>query len=278
MGIPSIWPSTDHVWQPTPSQMESRSLSSDTMKGPQLNDEDPDSSMEESKASENPDCDYSCPFRCRNPIRFNIHDHPQCALYAYRDIHRLKKHIREHHVSRTPWRCPRCFKHFGTSDDVGAHLAVPAERICELSLEPTVNPEDGLSSSALFSLRDRRAAVKIENWTQLYQMIFPQDDRVPSHHFRSPAEHTELQYFIRQHFPKFAGPELGIPETVLAGKLHSVWDKLFESFPLPSRQSEPTPQQPRVAHIGSAPIPRRVNEAVDGAGMGWDSYDQGSLS
>lgn len=34
--------------------------------------------------------ELSCPFRKRNPIRFNVRDHSQCALQFYADLARLK--------------------------------------------------------------------------------------------------------------------------------------------------------------------------------------------
>lgn len=33
---------------------------------------------------------FSCPFRRRNPLRFNVRDHPKCALAPFSDITLLK--------------------------------------------------------------------------------------------------------------------------------------------------------------------------------------------
>jgi hypothetical protein len=95
----SINPSADSVpsaWQPRPSLSESRLVSSDAMKERQPQYEDSDTSVEESSTGwnfsvgKNMSRSYSCPFRKRNPIRFNIRDYPHCAGEHYQDISALK--------------------------------------------------------------------------------------------------------------------------------------------------------------------------------------------
>ncbi|KAK4455411.1 hypothetical protein QBC34DRAFT_67551 [Podospora aff. communis PSN243] len=254
-------PSVEDV--PTPPQYltTSASLPADVTKERHPEVEGPDASMEDSNMGSNSDRSYICPFRKRNPLRFNIRDHPPCALETYRDMQHLKKHVAEFHASRTPWRCPRCKKGFSTEDEVSLHLAVPTDQICELIASgPATDPEDGLASTALFSLGDWRQTANSANWTQLWRTIFPQDERVPSPDFHPIVEHFEIQNFIRQRFPAMASSQLGIAEAVLAEKLEGVWDKLFESFQLPSEQPERMSQQPQVAPLT---VPRFQEESMD---------------
>jgi len=43
---------------------------------------------------------WPCPFRLRNPVRFNIRDHEQCAFHTYPTISALKYGLHLHLIDR----------------------------------------------------------------------------------------------------------------------------------------------------------------------------------
>jgi len=123
----------------------------------------------------------TCPYRRRNPCRFNIRDHQSCATDVFLDMSQVKLHIRTHHLTCLhSLKCPRCQRVFLTLDDVSAHLAVPTRRICELSAERVpINPEDGISFEIDKHLRasSKETGNIFKMWTELWRLLFPKDEK-----------------------------------------------------------------------------------------------------
>ncbi|KAK3390621.1 hypothetical protein B0H63DRAFT_492924 [Podospora didyma] len=125
---------------------------------------------------------FSCPYRKRNPLRFNVRDRYVCATHSFADMSQLKKHIRAHHppVQRNagPFLCPRCRQGFPSKDDFDCHLRQPV--VCRLADDQNgSDPEDGITQKIISSLEARSQRSKIDNWNSLWKLLFPTDVRVP---------------------------------------------------------------------------------------------------
>ncbi|KAK4126486.1 hypothetical protein N657DRAFT_615281 [Parathielavia appendiculata] len=125
---------------------------------------------------------FSCPYRKRNPLRFNVRDHYVCATHSFADMSQLKKHIRAHHppVQRNagPFPCPRCCQGFVSKPDLDSHLRQPD--VCRISFDSGgTDPEDGITQKIISSLEARSLKAKIDNWISLWKLLFPADQVIP---------------------------------------------------------------------------------------------------
>ncbi|KAK4448464.1 hypothetical protein QBC34DRAFT_426518 [Podospora aff. communis PSN243] len=125
---------------------------------------------------------FSCPYRKRNPLRFNVREYYVCATHSFADMSQLKKHIRAHHppVQRNagPFSCPRCFQGFPTKNDLDDHLRQPD--VCHITFDQGgADPEDGITQKIIISLEARTLKLKIDNWVSLWKLLFPRDPVVP---------------------------------------------------------------------------------------------------
>ncbi|KAK4098352.1 hypothetical protein N658DRAFT_455433 [Parathielavia hyrcaniae] len=125
---------------------------------------------------------FSCPYRKRNPLRFNVRDHYVCATHSFADMSQLKKHIRAHHppVQRNagPFPCPRCCQGFVSKPDLDSHLRQPD--VCRISFDSGgADPEDGITQKIISSLEARSLKAKIDNWLSLWKLLFPADQIIP---------------------------------------------------------------------------------------------------
>jgi len=141
----------------------------------------------------------SCPYRKRNPIRFNVRDYQSCATQSYPDISQLKydsqkpsrvlictdtlnrRHIRNVHKLRHQEHCPRCKRGFDTKEAVDTHLLAPSHEICEVLPSPPDDFENGINEATEDWLIGRRANTKIDNWKSLWNLLFPNDEVVLSY-------------------------------------------------------------------------------------------------
>ncbi|GAB1319535.1 C2H2-type domain-containing protein [Madurella fahalii] len=125
---------------------------------------------------------FSCPYRKRNPLRFNVRDYYVCATHSFADMSQLKKHIRAHHppVQRNagPYLCPRCCQGFLSKNDLDSHLR--RLDVCRLSFDSGgADPEDGITQKIISSLEARSLKAKIDNWVSLWKLLFPADVDIP---------------------------------------------------------------------------------------------------
>ncbi|KAK0714689.1 hypothetical protein B0H67DRAFT_644527 [Lasiosphaeris hirsuta] len=125
---------------------------------------------------------FSCPYRKRNPLRFNVRSYHVCATHSFADMSQLKKHIRAHHPplqrNSGPFQCPRCFNGFQSKNDVDDHLRQP--QLCHVTVDQGgANPEDGITQKIIKSLEARAQNLKIDNWVSLWRLLFPNDKKVP---------------------------------------------------------------------------------------------------
>ncbi|KAM7183048.1 hypothetical protein V8F33_013832 [Rhypophila sp. PSN 637] len=143
----------------------------------------------------------SCPYRKRNPLRFNVRDYHSCASQPYPDISQLKRHVKVFHKQRPVERCPRCKKGFGTKEEVERHLVVPSNQICDVKALPPPDPEDGINDAIEDCLNGRKANTKIDSWESLWHLLFPGDTPPADAGYYQVREHFELEQYLLQQTP-----------------------------------------------------------------------------
>ncbi|KAL8392863.1 hypothetical protein RB595_002883 [Gaeumannomyces hyphopodioides] len=136
----------------------------------------------------------SCPYRKRNPKRFNVRDHEGCATYGFESIDLLKRHVREHHRSHSDKNvCGRCHLQFSTGHELEKHVS--QETSCKIApLLANRNPEDGIDDNVFHVFIYVERDVKINTWVKLWQLLFPNDAlvQVPDPEFVPVVESFEL--------------------------------------------------------------------------------------
>ncbi|KAL0764088.1 hypothetical protein CaCOL14_013415 [Colletotrichum acutatum] len=98
---------------------------------------------------------YSCPFRKRNPSKFNARDFDSCANRSYKDITDLSRQ---------------------SKPDAGPQ-----------------DPEDGVNFHKLELLRPTSGNM-IQTWHQLWGLLFPDDEEIPSPTFVPLIEHHDVAF------------------------------------------------------------------------------------
>ncbi|KAF4777342.1 hypothetical protein HER10_EVM0000208 [Colletotrichum scovillei] len=129
---------------------------------------------------------FSCPFRKRNPWRFNAREFDACANKPYKDMAELKRHISADHGNQSCTYCgqPR------TAEDHPPKVCLRNQQL-NPSCDPR-DPEDGVDNLKDASLRSRAAGCKIQTWAQLWNLLFPNDEEIPSQAFDPVIEHHEI--------------------------------------------------------------------------------------
>ncbi|KAK3401717.1 hypothetical protein B0T20DRAFT_402465 [Sordaria brevicollis] len=187
--------------------------------------------MEEPGPVEN----YSCPFRVRNPVRFNIRDHEVCAITSFESLADLRHHVMSYHRRRAmPHQCQRCKVGFPTQQALDTHLMLPKDEMCDTVPAGTPrNPEDGIPEDVDGTLA---SGTGIRTWDDLWRLIFPMDDQIPSSDFHPVIELAEVeqqfdegQEALKTHLQETL--RLFIPETIddayrnfLTGQLELVFE------------------------------------------------------
>ncbi|KAK2055283.1 hypothetical protein LY76DRAFT_194022 [Colletotrichum caudatum] len=126
-----------------------------------------------------------CPFRLRNPIRFNVTDKWQCATGKWESLDDLQTHIvKEHKHSGNGqlFQCPRCEEGFPEPAAFRSHLMLPRDKMCDpRSEEPSAggNVEDGLTAARARDLCDKVENETLKSWDELWRWLFPTDKVAP---------------------------------------------------------------------------------------------------
>ncbi|KXX75240.1 hypothetical protein MMYC01_208426 [Madurella mycetomatis] len=145
----------------------------------------------------------SCPFRKRNPVKFNVRDFQSCAVQPFPDIPQLKRHVKNFHKLKigSLFACPRCKRDMASKEALDGHLAVDRDQICTFRKGPTsADPEDGINSRTEDVLNDRKADSKIDSWEGLWKTLFPQDGVIPASYFVPPTELDEVYNEFKTEF------------------------------------------------------------------------------
>ncbi|KAI0854790.1 hypothetical protein F4860DRAFT_84505 [Xylaria cubensis] len=140
--------------------------------------------------------DFSCPYRKRNPRRFNVRDHEECANRSYKDFSMLKKHITAYHFKAHV--CSRCNQVCVNQDVLLAHLERCDHPPSNRPLHPYINPEDGVDNKTENILKSRKATEQIKDWPALWRLLFPVDTSVPGQDFEPVVEDHDLIFTYKR--------------------------------------------------------------------------------
>ncbi|GJC87815.1 hypothetical protein ColLi_10653 [Colletotrichum liriopes] len=126
-----------------------------------------------------------CPYRLRNPIRFNVSDRWQCATGKWKSLAELQAHIvKDHKQSGNAhlFQCPRCEKGFPEPAAFREHLMLPKDKMCDpRSEDPSTGAdvEDGLTAARARDLSDKIKSELLTSWDDLWRWLFPSDKVAP---------------------------------------------------------------------------------------------------
>ncbi|KAK1751519.1 hypothetical protein QBC47DRAFT_391995 [Echria macrotheca] len=133
---------------------------------------------------------YSCPYRKRNPQRFNLSDkkYKQCAVTGWKTFDKLKRHLREKH-NPSPIECSRCKQCFPDDEARNEHnRSQPPCAFRDTAPTEGVDPDDGMSAHVVHRLNARTGKDRIQSWDVLWRLLFPQEPHIPSPYFEPPEE------------------------------------------------------------------------------------------
>ncbi|KUJ14491.1 uncharacterized protein LY89DRAFT_736524 [Mollisia scopiformis] len=125
---------------------------------------------------------FACPFRKRDPAKYNVHDWQTCSLNPYRSITLVKQHLYRSHCV---FQCSRCKITFDNKEQLETHQLDAT--ICELSSAPL---SDGITSDIQQQLMMRKPGARgaVENWMNIYRILFPTAPLPNSPYFEPPSE------------------------------------------------------------------------------------------
>ena len=120
----------------------------------------------------------SCPFRKRNPRRFNIRDHYSCSMTYFPKFAELRQHIVRQHKRNSPsaFMCDRCTTHFSSRKDLRDHQRLPREQICEITDHDPESGIDGPTATKLLSRKRMNGTSPEVQWREIWNHLFPDDD------------------------------------------------------------------------------------------------------
>ncbi|KAK4170923.1 hypothetical protein QBC36DRAFT_340995 [Triangularia setosa] len=138
---------------------------------------------------------YPCPFRKRNPVRFNIRDHESCAQTPFSFIE-LRTHIIScHRQTSKPRQCRRCKVRFGSDMTLLEHLMLPKDQICDVNASKhDYDQEDGISPDIEKALHDPNQSSDSWNWESIWHLLFPCDTEIPDSDFHLIIELFEVDH------------------------------------------------------------------------------------
>ncbi|KAK4034174.1 hypothetical protein C8A01DRAFT_18964, partial [Parachaetomium inaequale] len=120
---------------------------------------------------------YPCPFRQRNPARFNVRDHEVCARSPFVSLRGLKHHIITHHGRKSVrHQCRRCNEQFENEIAFERHLRLPRDQMCEVKASPPVDYEEGISGEIASVMAARDPTEETWTWEGIWRLVFPDDD------------------------------------------------------------------------------------------------------
>ncbi|KAK4466853.1 hypothetical protein QBC42DRAFT_258178 [Cladorrhinum samala] len=135
---------------------------------------------------------YPCPFRKRNPVRFNIRDHESCAKTPFDSILDLRRHIVSYHRHRYPPRqCRRCKANFESQAALWSHMMLPKDQMCELDPTQVGDPEDGISDEQASHLCENNPKADW-SWERIWHLVFPEDVQVTDPDWQPIIELSEI--------------------------------------------------------------------------------------
>ncbi|PHH64486.1 hypothetical protein CDD81_4561 [Ophiocordyceps australis] len=228
----------------------------------------------------------SCPYRKRNPRRFNVRDHHSCAMTYFPKFAELRQHIVKQHKREFPsaFVCDRCTREFKTRKELRDHQRQPREHMCEVSDH---DAESGIDASTAIRLvsRKRASGTSAETqWREIWSILFPDDDdaMVRPYDFTPVIEHFELSSQFLDSFDLLQSSlrnKISNPATLetLATKFHQCFVEAVDScasvarrMPYANRSNKRNNEQ------APAPQPRKAQGIVSRPDSGVIMADDGS--
>lgn len=127
---------------------------------------------------------YSCPYRKRNPLRFNVSDYSSCAITAYRNIPAVKcvilcpvSSVSSSQLNQSTKHC-RAVHH----RDVSSTSPVTEEE---------ADPESGFGKDVDRRLLSKKVHDRIVDWVTLWQVLFGADGYI-----QNPGKSARTVTFI----------------------------------------------------------------------------------
>ncbi|KAH7018993.1 hypothetical protein EDB80DRAFT_770996 [Ilyonectria destructans] len=138
----------------------------------------------------------SCPFRKRNPHRFNVRDHHSCAMTYFPKFAELRQHIVKQHKRDDPtaFVCDRCNRDFPTGKELRDHRRLPKELICDITDHDVESGIDSTTATKLLSRKRASGASTGIQWREIWNILFPDDEdrEIKTYDFTPVIEHFEL--------------------------------------------------------------------------------------
>lgn len=139
----------------------------------------------QSKSSSSAPKRYACPFRKRDPVTYNIHDHDICALRSWESVSRMKEHLYRKHCKI---HCQRCKQVFRKASDLAAHSMLPDS----CPIRDGNGPAD-ISAQQELQLKSKKYASRYQSeetkWAEVFGILFPGE--------QAPSPYPELAPDIR---------------------------------------------------------------------------------
>ncbi|KAH6957209.1 hypothetical protein DER45DRAFT_631927 [Fusarium avenaceum] len=138
----------------------------------------------------------SCPFRKRNPHRFNVRDHHSCAMTYFPKFAELRQHIVKQHKHDDPsaYVCDRCSRDFPTRKELRDHQRLPKEYMCDIADADAESGIDPQTATKLLSRKRASGTSPEVQWKEIWNIVFPDDDDsdVRPYEYTPVIEHFEV--------------------------------------------------------------------------------------
>ncbi|KAK0641665.1 hypothetical protein B0T16DRAFT_219086 [Cercophora newfieldiana] len=178
---------------------------------------------------------FACPFFKHNPQRYG--SERSCLGPGWISVHRVKEHIFRRHTQ--PPYCNRCFEVFSDQTSLFDHLRMSPP----CSVRGVKKPE-GIDSTQIMKLRKRgrKSANEVERWHEMYRIIFPGEEDIPSpYHYAveaklvaNPSEIQQWQRFFVDNLParidRLVSNQMPDETGELRGRQHPLVDIIREAI------------------------------------------------
>lgn len=218
----------------------------------------------------------SCPYRKRNPSRFNVRDHHSCAMTYFPKFAELRQHIVKQHKRDDPsaFVCDRCNRDFHTRKELRDHQRLPKEMMCDILDHDPESGVDGTTSIKLLSRKRVSGASPEAQWKEIWNILFPDDEdhQIHQYHFTPVIEHFELSNYYMSSFEALHSSlrdKISNPQTLetLTTKFHQCFIEAVErcigaaqSMPYANRSNKRS-EPPRAQNFQTM-VPRKGRDIL----------------
>ncbi|KAK4166915.1 hypothetical protein QBC43DRAFT_11351 [Cladorrhinum sp. PSN259] len=206
---------------------------------------------------------FACPFRKRDPHKYNIHDHEVCTIRSWSAISRLKEHLYRRHYKT---HCQRCKQTFADPRELEEHeMMIQGCEVVDGNIpsDITTHQEKQLKSRK----HNARRKTDEEKWREIYELLFP-NEPVPSpypeptgdlRYTSSEAQNSlDFQHFLLATMPQlftqtaeeYFGRQEALPMGVIPQIIQSSLHKAFQTWGLNGNDPEVLAREASVA-LGS---------------------------